>query len=256
MPRKTNLDVSVFSLGGTSVLGTAKNATLEESQTTESSRVLNQRYQTECVVKRSWKLNASLRKFNSAACRTGLDVSVYTIGGTDYLGDLDSLEISITTEDKDGSGIADEWMSPQAVGTRHEITGKLKIQSTATSTLMALAAGSIASLDVTVAITIGGVLTATMPMMLQMASHSWAEGDIQMIDVKFVPRGAPSGTPTGDALVISAFTGTGLAAIAATTGAQTYAGNALISSARISAQNGQIISLDYEFKGLGALTVS
>jgi hypothetical protein len=256
MPRKTNLDVSVFNIDGTSVLGTAKNATLEISQTTEGVRGINLRHQKDCVVKRTWKLSGSFRKFNGTACRTSLDVSVFSIGGTDYLGDLDSLEISITTEDKIAEGVADEWVSLQAVGTRHEISGKLKIAGSATSTLMALAAGTIASLDVTVAVTIGGVLTATMPMMLQMASHQLAEADLQMIDVKFSPRGAPTGTPTGDSLFISAFTGTSVAAIAASTGAQTYAGSSLISSARISAQNGQIISLDYEFKGLGALSVS
>lgn len=252
--RKTALDVALFTIASTAYLGDLRTADLNIENLTVEAKSVAVRYNTAKVAKRKFTFSGQLHRTASSVRKTNLDVSVYSIGGTDWLADLRSANISITTAHQEGSGVGDAYEYPVATGTDVEITAKMLISSSATTTIMTTAGGAVSGLDVTVAITAGGV-TVSVPAVLSVVKHSWGVEGTQELDVTLKLRGTPT-TFTGPVLAVSAVTGTASVAYSIQTGLESYAGTALILSGQIAIEDGAIISETYELQGQGGPTIS
>lgn len=69
---------------------------------------------------------------------TGVNVSVFTLGGNALVGELTNATMEMTTATTDTKGVSDWWADPQAVGASFRITGEL--QASGTLALMGTAA--------------------------------------------------------------------------------------------------------------------
>ncbi len=114
--------------------------------------------------------------------KTGLDVSVFTVGGTVYLGNLDNATLTVNVESEESKGIADAWTFPWATSKGWSIEADTFIASAAT-TLTDAATGDAL---VTIAFTSGaGVYSGTG--LIKTASHT--VGNKQLQKEKFTVEG-------------------------------------------------------------------
>lgn len=252
MSRLTHLDVSAYSIGGTSYLGNFKATTFDIDPTVVEGKAVSQRHDRGVVTKRKLTFKTDELLTATSVRKTNLDVTVFTVGGTGYLGRLKSGSIKVTSTTKDGSGIADEWESPVCVATGYEISGTFQIASTAD--FMALAGGARAGLNAVVSVSLGGT-TFTAPMVLSKASHKIDVDDLQIEDVTFTAGGLPTAA-SGNAVLASVALGTAEMAFAATTGAIGYAGTAIATETNLQFADGQILSASHSFACEGAPTIT
>lgn len=69
---------------------------------------------------------------------TGVNVSVFTLGGNALVGELTNATMEMNVATAESKGVADWWNDPQAVGAALRITGEL--QASGTIALMGTAA--------------------------------------------------------------------------------------------------------------------
>lgn len=255
MARKTHLDVAdvtLFSAGD--YLGLFKTLDLNLDPTTENGRTVSQRYELTEVTKK--KGTFSIQELITNTTRqTGLNITIFSVGGTSYLGTLRTGQLEITTESADGSGGADEWEYPYAGGTSYRVTGELQIASTANfATLMASA--GVSGLNLAVSLAFGGLVFQA-PMKLSAVGHSInVDNVIQTQNITLMGRGTPTSVSGGTGILARIATGTAVVAYSINTGANQYAGDALITKSTFGFGNGQILTANHEFAMQGAPTVS
>src|SRR4051812_42332179 len=110
-------DMSVFSVGGSSVLAALDNVSYAlEFDTADGSPVLVQGRQAQ-QMKRGGTIDTTLMSTIVDASRvTALDCSVLTIGGADYIPVLKSLRFSGMMETEDTEGATGAWKWNQYKG--------------------------------------------------------------------------------------------------------------------------------------------
>lgn len=106
--------------------------------------------------------------------KTGLDVSVFTLGGTAYLADLENATVSVNVDSEDAKGIADAWNYAWATAKGWSIEADTFV---ATSAAILTDAASGDAL-VTVAFTTGGN-TYSGTALIKTASHSTSRAALQ-----------------------------------------------------------------------------
>jgi len=151
---------------------------------------------------------------------SNLDITLWSIGGTAYLGSVRRGSIRVTTVDQDRSGIADAYKYPNATRTHVEVqTHKLVIVSA--PFVSGLMTGSISSFNVTAAITFGAS-SFSCPMSIKSATHSVDRDEMQMEEVSMTLAGTPMG-PSDSSLLGNILLGTSLVTLSADTGGGVYA---------------------------------
>jgi hypothetical protein len=150
---------------------------------------------------------------------TNLDITLYSIGGTAYLGSVRGGSIEATTTYKEGSGIASAYKYPVAAKTKVIVLTK-KLVLTDVSFLSTLLTGAVSTFDVTASITFGGS-AFSMPMTLRSAKHTIDREETQFEDVILTPKGAPTG-PADNSLLGNVLLGTSQVALAVDTGHGQY----------------------------------
>ena len=179
---------------------------------------------------------------------TNLDISLWSIGGTAYVGSVRSGSIDVTTITKEASGIASAYQSPSATRTNVQVkTQKLVVGNVAF--LGNLLTGAVTSFDVTAAITFGGV-AFTMPMTIKSARHSVDREEMQLEDVVLTPKGAATG-PSDNSLLGNILLGTAQVSLVADTGGGVYSTSegawALITKLNTRFQDGACIEQSGQF---------
>jgi len=150
---------------------------------------------------------------------SNLDITVWTLGGTAYLGSIRKGAIRVTTVQRERSGIADAYKYPNATRTQVEVlTEKLVIVSA--PFVSALMTGSVASFNVTAAITFGATVFSC-PMSIKSARHTVDRDELQMEEVVMTLAGTPTG-PTDSSLLGNILLGTSLVTLSADTGGGVY----------------------------------
>lgn len=201
--RKSALDFSLFNFAvGNSTITHADNQFLELMRTvdwnveveTEDGAAINSRYGLHDPLVRSVSFDAELAVGSPGARKVGLDVTVWSIGGSDQIGRLESGSFTVRNELRDAEGIADFDAYPQVVGTDLEIEGEMKVTATAAfwQTLLSTAKADRANLNVVVSATVAGV-TMTAPMLMNTAGLSLARRELAMERVRFQPRMTSAG---------------------------------------------------------------
>lgn len=106
--------------------------------------------------------------------KTGLDVSVFTLGGTAYLADLENATLSVNVDSEDAKGIADDFAYPWATARSWSIEADTFVASAAAILSDAATGDSV----VTVAFTTGAG-TYSGNALIKSASHSTSRGALQ-----------------------------------------------------------------------------
>lgn len=247
--RKSALDVLVFTLGGTDFLGSTKSWNFDIGVIDDDCRVAIERYHSSTPVKK--KLEFSIERIPHVVgiCQSNLNVTVNTVDGASFLGELDSGSITITTDTADGSGVGDLWEYQNALGTDVEIQSSYFVSDDADLFILA-GQNNITSVQVDVVLTLGGT-SVTLPMTMTAASLHIEEGQLQMQNVTLKLRGEPTAV-SGDAMVVEILTGDAYVSWAIETGAGDVSGNALVSGTTINFNNAQLLSMEHTLANQGA----
>jgi hypothetical protein len=183
---------------------------------------------------------------------TNLDVSLWTIGGTAFLGLLRSGSLEITTATKEGSGVSAAYKYPVAVGTKVQLTSQVEV-GTYSGWMNTLLTGVATAFDVTASATIGGE-AFSMPMTMKSGKHTVDREEIQQVEMVLTGKGTPTG-PTGNSLIGNILLGSAQVALAIDTGGGSYSTAsmmfALITKLNVKVEDAQIIEISgtFEFQG-------
>lgn len=247
--KKTNLDVSLFTLGGTDFLELVEGMRFNTEMLLDLCRSVAERYGAKKPTKKTFTFSGDFLQHVADECASGLTLSVFTVGGTDYLGEIESFNFNTTTETKTSDGPSNLFRWIQAVGTDYSMSANKFITSNADWMELAIA-NNATSVQVTVAFTVAGIQVSC-PMTISAASHSIQGGDMQMEEVTFEKNGTPT-VASGDALLVEILTGDAYLSWAADSDAGSYSGNAIITSSKLTIENGALVKSSYEFTNQGA----
>lgn len=263
MSRAVRADVSVFSVGGTSVLALANSFDFEFINDTEDGRSIASRSGRHDIVKQSARLTAGLMSNigggSTDARVCNLDISNVTIDSVEYVTVVQGGKFSVTNKYAEGSGAADRWKTP--VYDSHDITinAQVKVSTSGIPAIGGKVDAALAGHQVTISLVIGGS-TLTGPFLIKSIKHLFNEGSVQILDCEFVQRGAMTSTPSTPNLFAYALTDQGTAlAIALTSRSSNgaaYTFNAHIESMSFSFDDAKIIETQYTFISTGAVAVA
>jgi hypothetical protein len=150
---------------------------------------------------------------------TNLDVSLWELGGTNYLGSIRSGKLEVTTVGKESSGIASAYKSPSATRTSVRLTTQKLVLSNV-AFVGQLISGTVASFDVAASVT-WGTAAFVMPMTIKSAKHTVAREEMQFEEVVCVGKGSPTG-PSDNSLLGNILLGAAQVALAIDTGGGQY----------------------------------
>lgn len=264
MARLTGVDVTVFDIGGDSVLADLRSA--EVVSTTQFADVTPVLLAGEAreAVKQSVAIRGALTSTKSGGARVShLDVSSLELAGLDYRAVVESgvFEGRMTLED--GSGLGDEWEFPVTVRKDYRARLEMMVDSSGSVALVGKAFGALSGKDVGFSVTINGVVV-TVPMKLAKFSHSLLAGSRQKWTVDLVGSAVvgsaypilPSGT--GSLLAFALNTPGAALSIEVDAGAgqPEIAGDFLVEKFGFKFARAAIVESSYDFVSLGAVTVS
>lgn len=246
--RKTHLDLTTFTVGGVASVASVKDASWRVQNASSNEKPLGGRHAKHLLNKRQLTISASLMQQVTGAGQTNLNITLYTVGGTDYIGDLKNGRLLIETMADEGSGARDEWTFPNATGTEISIEAEQLVLSAATVTLFNTAGGAKAGLEVTVAITVGGAVFSC-PMLMTAAEKREEEDKVLLLGVEFAQRGTPS--LSGQTLLTLICTGTAVGTYSIDDGVDTVSGNCLAMRAEIRFNDASIVMDQFTFENQG-----
>lgn len=116
--------------------------------------------------------------------RTGLDVSVFTLGGTAYLCALDNATLTVNVDSEDAKGVCDEWNYPWALARNWTIEADIFVEAAAALVTDATSGDAV----VTVAFT-SGANTYSGTALIKTASHSVSRSSLQRQKVTLEGQG-------------------------------------------------------------------
>lgn len=119
--------------------------------------------------------------------KSGLDVSVFTLGGSDYLCDLDNASLSVEVEHEDARGVCDEWSFAWATSKSWSLDAELFVASAAALVTDMISGDSIVTVSFNT-----GANTYTGTGLLTSASHSAGKSGLQKVSVKIQGQGTLS----------------------------------------------------------------
>lgn len=150
---------------------------------------------------------------------TNLDVSLWELGGTNYLGSIRSGKLEVATVSREASGIASAYKSPNSTRTKVKLsTQKLVLSNVAF--LGTLLTGAVTAFDVTAAVTWGSA-AFSMPMTIKSAVQRVEREEVQLEEVVCTGKGTPTG-PADNSLLGNILLGTSQVALATDTGGGQY----------------------------------
>lgn len=263
MSRAVRADMSVFSVGGTSVLALAKNVQFEFTNDTEDGKSIATRGSRHDIVKQSAKITTGIMSNigggGSDARVTNFDITNVTIDSVEYVTLQRGGSLTVTNKYVEGSGAADRWKVP--IYESHEIVIKTKIgvATAAFPTIGGKVDAALTGHQVTVSLVIGST-TITGPFLIKSISHMFTEGEIQVLDCEFVQRGALTTSPSTPNLFAYALTDQGTALALALTSRSSngaaYTCDGHIESMSFSFDDAKIIETQYTFISTGAVAVA
>ncbi len=244
----TNLDTSLFTLGGTDFLEKVENMRFNAEAMLDLCRGVAQRYGAKKGVKKEFTFSCDFLQHVSNTCASGLTLSLFSLDGSDFYSEIDSFDLDVTTETVFTDGAADLWRWIQAVGTDYRSSGSKFISSNA-DFMELLMQSNVTDIEVTTLITVAGI-QLSLPMILSSSEHSIQGGAAQVENWTLEKNGTPT-LVTGDALLAEILTGDAYLSWAADSEAGAYSGNAIVTSAKLSVQNAALVKSSYEFANQG-----
>lgn len=262
-------DVTLWTVGGTALLGTFTGGTITVEGMEEDGATATSKAAVAETVKKTATVDFEVIDNVGGSRRlNNLDVSAFTVGGTAYVASLVSGSINIGyVQDGDVSGEADLWTYAQNIRLGDvTIEGTLKIEGSGTPNLPILAASAtLADTVVDVTVTINSV-SVTMPMRISRVSHVIQRDAVQEMQVTLKIRddgdtnipNAPTGTTSLMEKAFNAYK-TALACTLTTDAASqglTYSGNFIFNSFNVQFENAAIIKYAVQLVNQGTVTVA
>lgn len=257
-------NLSTWSINSASQLAYLGDASIAVTALDVDGSPITRTYESAQVVHKEASIKCNLMSVVSGSTKVNnLDVTVFTVDGTDYLVNLESGSLSVEWTHEEGKACGDLWAYPIATKKKIAMDATLKVPATGGAGLALLMGGTTADLEVTPSITINGV-AATFDGLLTLVDHSFPQGGIQKQKVSIKGRSPDSGTfpaaPTGTSSILEKFLNT-LAAIsfsivAKASGGASYSGNMLPKTLNMQWANNQLVMVDCEFASQGAVTIS
>lgn len=257
-------DLSVWSINSVSQLAFLGDASIMIDHEDVDGSPITRIYESSQIVGSSGTVKCSLMSVLSGSTKVNnLDVSAFTIGGTNYLANLDSGSIQVEWTHQEGKAVGTQWAYPVVTKKKISMDATLKIPTTSGAGLMLLMDSATSGLEVVASITINSIAT-TFPGLLKSVDHSYPQGGIQTHKVQIKGRNTDTGTfptaPSGTSSILELFLNT-LASIAfaitsKASGGAVYSGNMLPKSLNLQWANGQLVMVDVEFATQGAVTIT
>ncbi|MCW5943311.1 MAG: hypothetical protein KIS66_13850 [Fimbriimonadaceae bacterium] len=175
--RLSALDNSLWNLGiasgtigdsGNEMLGLIRTYNWLTEVDSEDGGAINSRYAIHDALGSKTTFDGELLVGAAGARKTGLSVSLFSIGGSDQIGRLESGSLRFQNETFEAAGIGDWNDYPQIVGTEFTAEGELMIDGTATWAELMANATSQSTLEVVASITVNAV-NFQAPMLLKSA---------------------------------------------------------------------------------------
>jgi len=250
----SNLDFNSFTLGGTDLTAVLQAFKPEAQNTIQDGSGLADDFEFGIAVKQKQTIAFQILTLNGSSIpSSGLDISVWSVEGTSYLGQLRGGTISASLKTPERSSIASAYMVPGATKRNVEFTSDFLVVSSAgfTKTLMT---GGQASFNVVVQVTYGGIAFSC-PMILKGSVHSVTNNEMQMENVSMSARGAATGPGGGSPLGEILF-GSALLTLASDSGGNEYnTTSALLTKVNVAFADSSLIKIDGTLEIQGALTV-
>ncbi|MFZ4483740.1 MAG: hypothetical protein ACOYOL_07155 [Chthoniobacterales bacterium] len=259
------VDVTALSLDGSSILGAFANATLTMPNDLVNAKPASRNGMRNSVAKKSWSLSTELMSVVSGSRKVQhTDISVFTLDGVDYLGIFNGTLTGTITQ-VEGSLSGSKWKDPQNTDIDFGFSGKVLVP-TATGGAQALlsdaASSTLTDAEMVVSFTLNGI-AVTLPMTLASVSLGLQSGGLQEISIELSGNSPDSGAyptaPTGtSSLLEKAFNSYKTAITFAMTTHATeggaFSGSAKLKSYSIGMNDGQLVNVQYNYEGSGALT--
>ncbi|ARU41527.1 hypothetical protein CCB80_10420 [Armatimonadetes bacterium Uphvl-Ar1] len=157
MARLTGVDVSVFDVGGVSVLADLRQAEVVSSTQFADVTPVILAGESRAAVKQSVRITNGLMSSKPGGAKvTHLDISALSVAGLDYRTVAEQGVFEGRMEIDDGSGIGDEWEWPVVVRKDYRARLELMVDSAGSVALVGKAFGGLAGKDVGFSVTING----------------------------------------------------------------------------------------------------
>lgn len=253
--RQTHLDVATATLGGSSILGELRDVSIEIINEDEDSRTVAVRHGAVEIVKRDITITAAMFVAVSSAKKAGIDVATISFGVTPHIGDVTAFNLRITTDNFEGSGVADDWRFPCASGTQFEGELTMLIADGAASSLFATAGGAISGLGATLAIV---AATSGFDLSCAIKIVSVVKRIERQNGIELTVRIKQNGTPTvsGESHLVDILTGDSVMAYAFDDGVDAVSGNALITEASLEFGQAALQLKNVTLKNQGTPTIT
>ncbi|MFM9872721.1 MAG: hypothetical protein ACKVQS_04555 [Fimbriimonadaceae bacterium] len=264
MARLTGVDVTVFDVGGSSVLADLRSAeVVSTTQFADVTPVILAGESREAV-KHSVAIRGAFTSTKPGGAKvTHLDVSALTLAGLDYRAVVESGVFEGRMTHEDGSGLGDEWEYPVTVRKEYRARLDMMVDSVGSVALVGKAFGALAGKDVGFSVTINGVVV-TVLMKLAKFAHALSAGSRQKWTVELVGSAAVGAVyptlPTGSASLLEfAFNtpGAGLPiAVDPGAGQPLVSGDFLVEKFGFKFARAAVVESSYDFVSLGAVGLS
>lgn len=256
------LDITAYNVGGTSQLAVLKNLSLIADNEQQDGAGINDRYELNQVVKQgqTWDFTSFFPSTTFSGLQaSNLDVSLWSLGGTAYLGLLRSGSIEITTVEKERSSISSAYKFPSSTRTKVQVSCDLLVVSTGTAAWAEFASmltDTATQFSIAVAITFAGEAFVC-PMTLKYGKATWAREELTMENIVLTGNGTPTG-PSDSTLLGNALLGNALVSLSFTSGGGTFATgsgqSALISRLSTQFSDAQLIEQTGTFSIQGGMS--
>lgn len=192
----TSLNISSALVNSVDILEQLQNVDIDATNTIVDARGIADRYESSQITKQKQTINFTANWYDASTTleSVNLDVSVWSVGGTAYIGALKSGQIDVSNKGPEVSGIAvlNEYTLPTSTSVR--VTSDIMVVTSAALQKIAMGS-SLSAMAVTVAITFSGE-SFTVPGVLSASKVTVARGEVQMENVTLMLRGTP--TTPGD----------------------------------------------------------
>lgn len=257
MAKQDFYDISVYSLGGSSILPYLITGSLSLDNDTQDGKALQAMTSVENIVGRTGTVEVDLLSGNADTRISHIDVTAFSLGGTDYLAQLAGGSLSCTITHLETKPVGGLWKYPRFKGRTFSISTKIMVDSTVTKALeAAMLSGTLADSSLDFSITIGADDTA-LPMVIKSAKMGIERGGLQEWDLTLAPQGEPTDPAGTTSLLQKAFNAPkATVAMVFTTHAtegMAYTANLLLRSFNFSWDRDTLISTKFTYATYGAL---
>lgn len=258
--------VSVFSVGGNSMLAVYEDVSYDIEETQVEGSIIARPGETPQGVKLGAKIATNLMSTISAPDRVShLNLSVATIGGVSYLGLIKSLKFSGSYTQKMRAGVGAWFKRPQNVKKAYSISVVLDCDDAIASAFMIpMHSTTSADRNMILSITLNGI-AITLPCRLQKATSGAKRDELQEISLELVGRSPDTGNfptaPTGTSTLLEKAFNDWKTALAfeydsAVAAGFTVSGSMIFSSFSFEIADEQLVSTSYAWDSYGTVTAA